>query len=196
MSDSVAKYLILLVLVIGILVLLWWYRKKENTNSDKQGYYALEVHPSKAETKQPHTFSELSDADQARLDTQRRIVLEALKEKYGIMELRKDKTDLALLQRLLDDKVFSDSQTIELQSMGIVFGDVLSSELGLRWFMITDEYGTDPTLLIPETQVNFNALTMISKRVERGDAVDVNRLYQIVEAESKRFRKELGIGDK
>jgi hypothetical protein len=196
MSDSPAKYLILFVVVIGIFVLLWLYRKKESTNSDKPGYYALEVHPSETETKSQHTFSELSGTDQIQLETQRQIVLGALKEKYGISELRKDKSDLAFLQRLVEDKVFSDSQTIELQSIGIVFGDVLSSELGLRWVMITDEYGKDPTLLIPETQVNFNALTMVSKRVERGDAVDMNRLYQIVESESKRFRKEFEIEDR
>jgi hypothetical protein len=44
--------------------------------------------------------------------------------------------------RLIDDTVFKKSQTYELQSLGIVFGDVLASELPLRWVMITDEYGT------------------------------------------------------
>jgi hypothetical protein len=74
----------------------------------------------------------------------------------------------------------------------VVFGDVLASELPLRWMMITDEYGTDPTLRFKNTSTNINALTMISKRVERDEPVDVFRLLQqnreaLAEAE-KRFR--------
>jgi hypothetical protein len=58
--------------------------------------------------------------------------------------------------------------------------------------MITDKYGTDPTLRFKNTSVNINALTMISKRVERDEPVDVFSLLQknrdaLLEAE-KRFR--------
>ncbi|HTT23398.1 MAG TPA: DUF3806 domain-containing protein [Candidatus Sulfotelmatobacter sp.] len=58
--------------------------------------------------------------------------------------------------------------------------------------MITDEYGTDPTLRFKNKSVNINALTMISKRVERGDPVDVLSLLKesreaLSEAE-KKFR--------
>ena len=76
--------------------------------------------------------------------------------------------DLPLLQRLLDDRLFMKSQTYELQSLGVAFGDVLTSEFSLRWVMITDEYGTDPTLRFKNTSTNINALTMISKRVLSG----------------------------
>jgi len=102
------------------------------------------------------------------------------------------KRDLPILQRLLDDKVFKESQTYELQSLGVAFGDVLVSELHLRWVMITDEYGTDPTLRYKGTSTNINALTMISKRVERDEPIDLYRLLQqnreaLLQAE-KRFR--------
>jgi hypothetical protein len=58
--------------------------------------------------------------------------------------------------------------------------------------MITDEYGIDPTLRFKNTSININALTMISKRVERDEPLDVFRLLQknreaLSEAE-KRFR--------
>lgn len=99
---------------------------------------------------------------------------------------------MPIIQRLLDDKAFKKSQTYELQCLGVVFGDVLASELPLRWMMITDEYGTDPTLRFKNTSININALTMISKRVERDEPVDVSQLLQqnreaLAEAE-KRFR--------
>lgn len=73
---------------------------------------------------------------------------------------------------------FKKDQTYELQSLGVVFGDVLVSELPLRWVMVTDEFGTDPTLRLKNTTLQVNALTMISKRVERGERVDLADLLR------------------
>jgi hypothetical protein len=39
--------------------------------------------------------------------------------------------------------------------------------------MVTDEFGTDPTLRFKKTTIQVNALTMISKRVERDEKVDL-----------------------
>ena len=123
-------------------------------------------------------FSELSHGDRERLDQQRVIVAAAAKRRYGTQALSRTKRDLPILQRLIDDRVFKKSQTYELQSLGVVFGDVLASEFPLRWVMITDEYGTDPTLRFKNTSININALTMISKRVESGEPVDVSLLVE------------------
>jgi hypothetical protein len=41
---------------------------------------------------------------------------------------------------------------------------------------VTDEYGTDPTLRYESTSLQVNAMTMISKRIEDGEAVDVASL--------------------
>jgi hypothetical protein len=53
--------------------------------------------------------------------------------------------------------------------------------------MVTDEYGTDPTLRFKNTTVQINALTMISKRVERDERVDVSELLRMT-------REQLQIG--
>jgi hypothetical protein len=137
-------------------------------------------------------FSELSHQDSERLNQQRAIIASVAKQRYGTATLSRTKRDLPILQRIIDDKVFKKSQTYELQSLGVVFGDVLARELPLRWVMITDEYGTDPTLRCRNTSININALTMISKRVEKDEPVDLSRLLQqnreaLSEAE-KRFR--------
>jgi hypothetical protein len=123
-------------------------------------------------------FSELGREDNKRLDRQRAVVAATAKQRYGIGALTRTKKDLPILQRLLDDKAFEKNHTYQLQSLGVAFGDVLASELGLRWVMITDEYGTDPTLRFKSTSININALTMISKRVERNERVDVVELLQ------------------
>lgn len=121
-------------------------------------------------------FSELTPADVTRLDRQRALVAGAIKQHSHASSLARTKADLPILQRLLDDHVFAKTQAYELQSLGVAFGDVLESELGLRWTIVTDEYGRDPTLRLGETTIQVNALTMISKRVERGDVVDLKVL--------------------
>jgi hypothetical protein len=170
-------------------VTYYWIHYRQRAASQSDSYVRRESSQPIDQQHSRPTFAELSGVDKARLDAQRAVVLSAAKQRYGTSELRHDKNDLALLQRMLDDKVFSPSQTYELQSLGVVFGDVLASQLGLRWVMVTDEYGTDPTLLIPDTTANFNALTMISKRVERGETVEVSALYRTIEQDVPRVRE-------
>jgi len=90
---------------------------------------------------------------------------------------------------LVDDKVFSKSQTYELQCVGVAFGDVLATELPLRWVMVTDEYGTDPTLRFKTATLQVNALTMISKRVEKDQKVDLSELLRITREQLDSFEK-------
>jgi hypothetical protein len=123
-------------------------------------------------------FSELSDEDRTRLAQQRAIVTAATKQRYGTSILKKTVADLPVLQWLIDDKVFNKTQTYELQSLGIAFGDVLENELPLRWVMVTDEYGTDPTLRFKSTTVQINPLTVISKRIEKDEKVSLSELLR------------------
>src|SRR5271170_7681746 len=103
------------------------------------------------------------------------------------MALTRTKSDLPVLQDLIDEKVFNKSQSYELQSLGVAFGDVLASELPLRWVMVTDEYGTDPTLRFKDTTVQINALTMISKRIEKGENVNLSELLHITREQLRRL---------
>lgn len=132
-------------------------------------------------------FSELSHEDSSRLDQRRAIVAAAAKQRYGTSAMKKTVADLPVLQRLIDDKVFSKSQTYELQCLGIAFGDVLATELPLRWMMVTDEYGTDPTLRFEGTTVQVNALTMISKRIEKDEKVNLRELLRITREQLSRL---------
>lgn len=133
-------------------------------------------------------FTELSRDDSALLEQQRAVVAATAKQRYGTKALTGAQSDLPVLQRLIDEKVFKKSQTYELQCLGVTFGDVLTSELPLRWVMGTDEYGTDPTLRFKKTTLQINALTMISKRVERDADVDVSELLPITRQELAQMR--------
>jgi len=136
-------------------------------------------------------FYDLSPQDASRLNQQRAVITTVARQRYGTKSLTATKADLPVLQRLLDDRVFGVSQTYQLQCLGVAFGDVLASELPLHWVMVTDEFGTDPTLRFKKTSVNVNALTMISKRVERGEAVSLTALLSTTRQQLSNLEKDL-----
>ncbi|MDC7701386.1 DUF3806 domain-containing protein [Vogesella indigofera] len=84
---------------------------------------------------------------------------------------------LGALRALLDARQFRLDQTYELQAMGVVLGDVFVQELEFKWVMVSDEYGRDPALQYQNSSLLLFPLTMISKRIESGETVDVFTLY-------------------
>jgi hypothetical protein len=134
-------------------------------------------------------FTELSAEDTARLEQQRAVVLAAARERYGTPALTRTRSDLPVLQRLIDERVFNKAQTYELQCLGVALGDVLARELPLRWVMVTDEFGTDPTLRFKQMTLQVNALTIISKRIERDEQVSVQWLLD-------QTREQLAVNEK
>jgi hypothetical protein len=144
---------------------------------------------SKHEAAPEPKYTELSNEDSTRLEQQRAVVAASARKRYGTRALTKTKRDLPVLQNLIDDRVFNKSLTYELQTLGVAFGDVLASEFPLRWVMVTDEFGTNPTLRYKETAIQINALTMISKRVERNEPVNVQWLLD-------QTREQLALAEK
>lgn len=69
------------------------------------------------------------------------------------------------------------TETWKLQSLGITLGDALSQKLGMVWVRVEDEYGESPALRYPGTTLLIFPLTAISKRIERGEEVDVVELF-------------------
>ena len=113
------------------------------------------------------TVSALTADDSKRLEDQRTIVTRYLTEQSK-PEFETASGKLGTLRALLEAEAFQPDQTYELQSMGVVFGDVFVQDMGFSWVVVEDEYGRDPALKYRETSVILFPLTMISQRVERG----------------------------
>ena len=99
---------------------------------------------------------------------------------------------LGTIRAVLDGGIFRADQTFELQGLGIILGDAVSAETGLVWKMVEDEYGTSPCLVMEGTSIVLYPQTMISKRVERGESIDVFELFnwlcgQIEEMKAKGY---------
>jgi hypothetical protein len=107
------------------------------------------------------------------------IYAETLVKKITGADLSGNLADLALLQRVLDSGEIGSEATYELQSLGMVLGRVFVNEnKDYDWWMVEDEYGRDPAIRLKETSLLLFPLTMISKRVEDGEEVNVLELYK------------------
>jgi len=126
-------------------------------------------------------ISALTGADLDRLDEQRAVVTRYL-DAINLEKFATAPGKLGTLRALLAAGVFAPDQTWELQSMGIVLGDVFVQQMGFHWIMVEDEYGRDPAVRYEETSVILFPLTMISKRLERSEDVDVFDLFNGIAA--------------
>ena len=124
------------------------------------------------------SFRSLSDQDESWLSDQRECV-EALINGNPDAE-NKYKTSagkLGTIRAILEANVFQADETFKLQGLGIVLGDALASEIGLVWKMSVDDDGESPCLVKEGTSIVIFPQTMISKRIERGEEVDVFYLF-------------------
>jgi uncharacterized protein DUF3806 len=84
---------------------------------------------------------------------------------------------LGLITAILEAKAFQPDQTFELQGLGLILGDALAARLGMEWKMMEDKYGVSPCLVLGGTSIVLFPQTMISKRIERGETVDILPMF-------------------
>jgi hypothetical protein len=139
-------------------------------------------------TNEEQKQSELTPEDAAGLEKQRSFVQSYLADETARLVYETATGKLGHLRALLEAQSFRGDQTWELQSMGVVLGDAFVQELGGRWVIVEDEYGRDPAVVVPGTSVVLYPLTMISKRVEKGRAVDVFELFNWTASEVQQLQ--------
>jgi hypothetical protein len=122
-------------------------------------------------------FEPLNARDIANLEAKRSWVRdhydETARHKYDAVEGK-----LRLLDTILRNKWIAPDETLKLQCLGITFGDALAQKIGVTWLAVEDDDGRDPALALEGTSIRIFPLTMISKRIERGENVDVYELFE------------------
>lgn len=90
-----------------------------------------------------------------------------------------DELEFSRIQQVLDSGTVEPEATYSLQALGIAFGKVfVENTPDYDWWMVEDEYGRDPAIRFKATTLLAFPQTMISKRIEEGEAVDVAELYR------------------
>jgi hypothetical protein len=140
--------------------------------------------PEKKMANQPERkITALNEADQKRLRDQRAVVEEYLGNEDSKEKYKTAAGKLGMIRAILQGNVFKPDQKYELQCLGVVLGDVFVQDMGMEWIMAEDDYGQDPAVRLPNTTIILYPMTMISKRAERGEKVDVFELYNGVVAQ-------------
>lgn len=85
---------------------------------------------------------------------------------------------LAVVRANIAQGWVSADDTWKLQSLGIAMGDALAQDLMLDWVTIDDEYGRQPALHWPGTSIVCFPLTMIAQRMEDGEPIDIDMIYE------------------
>ena len=78
------------------------------------------------------TVTDLSLGQRYVLSTQRREVADLAARRLGIIKLKGDKSDLSILQNIVEKKLIRQEDVRGWQGLGIVFGDVLAAETPAR----------------------------------------------------------------
>ena len=99
--------------------------------------------------------------------------------------------DLALIQRVMDARQVEPEAAYSLQSLGLAFGKTfIQNSEHYDWWMVEDEYGRDPAIRYKETTLLAFPQTMISKRIEDGEAIDVRELFDDLRERLEQIRSE------
>ena len=110
---------------------------------------------------------------------------EAARHKYDTLDGK-----LRLIDTILRNKWIAPDETLKLQCLGVTFGDALVEKLGLAWVAVEDQYGRDRALALEGTSILVFPLTSISKRIERGEEVEVYGLFEDACSTIERLRRE------
>jgi hypothetical protein len=99
--------------------------------------------------------------------------------------------DLPLIQRVLDSGLVEPEATYSLHALGMAFGKVFVDNVpDYDFWMVEDEYGRDPALRYKDTTLLVFPQTMISKRIEDGEGVDVRELFDGLRERVEEIRAE------
>ena len=142
---------------------------------------------SRARASSPAT-SALNGSDWAQLREQVATVQAQVRRRYDGATFDLSVNDLALLQRLIDDKVYDETQVDELRAMGVVLGNVLEKQLMFEW-VVAEGRDREPALKLKAAKpLLVYPLRMIRERVVSGEQVDLTRMYRMVQTEAKQTR--------
>jgi len=93
-------------------------------------------------------------------------------------KLNGSRADLLLIQKLQDAGTVEREATYTLQALGLAFGKVFIEEnADYDWWMVQDEFGRDPAIRYKQSSLLAYPRTMISKRLEVGEPVNVTELF-------------------
>ena len=140
---------------------------------------------------QEDTFEvrELSSGQVQVLARKRLLARDLMARKLGILSIKGNKSDLAPIQQLIDKRILRPDQVDKWQALGVLFGDIIVREFGLRWVVFEDNLGVSKALRWGSTENFVFPLTIFSKRVKYGEVIDVEDIYHQLSLKIEAFKR-------
>lgn len=136
-----------------------------------------------------HKIEHLNEEDLARIDAHRTWVEGWIVEgRAHVFQAAEGK--LKLIQNILDSGELAPTDTTKLQALGTYFGLAISEYTGWPIVAYEDEHGRDPAILHPGKSAYIFPMTMISKRVEKGESVNAFFLFSQIIPKLKQVADE------
>lgn len=98
---------------------------------------------------------------------------------------------LRVVATIVENNWVEASETLKLQSLGVAFGDALAETVGLDWVTFSLDGEEWPGLRFESTSLFVHPLTMISKRVEASEEVDVIELFRGLAHQIEELKSEV-----
>lgn len=114
-----------------------------------------------------------------------RAEIESLANQLGRRLTGDPERDIDTLQALLDSGLVANDDTLTLQAMGVVLGDLLAKTLTMDWVVYRDRAGRSKALRYRQLDVYLYPVTMISRRREAGNTRAVKDIYQTTVAKTR-----------
>ena len=114
--------------------------------------------------------------------------MQDLAQRHLGAEFRGDRRDLQLLQRLSDLMPSASTNLSDWQAAGVILGDVIANETNLHWVTVEDELGSSRALQWKRSQNFVFPVTLLSRRVQFNQALDVEAVFDQVLAEVAAFK--------
>ena len=109
--------------------------------------------------------------------SEQRQAVEALANRLGRRLSGVPTRDLDTLQRIIDNRWVDPEDIQTSQALGIVFGDLLASELDFDWVVYRDSAGRSRALRYRDRDLFIFPITMVSRRLSAGADLSVNDLF-------------------
>jgi hypothetical protein len=133
----------------------------------------------------PPTTFPLDGSEWAMLREQCATIQALVTKKYGATPFDHSMDDLTHLQRLLDERLWDESQEDHFRALGSAFGNVVAKVLAFEWVAETDGRGArQPALVLKATKaLVVQPHKLVLDRVRRGEEVNLHHLVDHIKAQ-------------